>query len=84
MCSKQCSFVGQDKWRNMNIGDGGYLSRERSLRSPAKHKAPKRASEPISPLPLAMIPHEYTAEEVRGSSDSPKSLEARYNLSFLL
>ena len=62
----------------MNIGDCGYISREKSLRSPSKLKASRRADEPLSPLPLAVIPHDHFSGEVRGSSDSPKSLEARY------
>ena len=62
----------------MNIGDCGYISREKSLRSPSKLKASRRANEPISALPLAVIPHEHSSGEFRGSSDSPRSLEARY------
>ncbi|KAI5072144.1 hypothetical protein GOP47_0012250 [Adiantum capillus-veneris] len=77
----------KDKWRNMNIGVGGYISREKPSKS-SKLKALKSSDEPISPRPLAILPGEYvSADDSYGaadalvSSDSPKeskSLGPRY------
>lgn len=77
----------KDKWRNMNIGICGYGSREKPVKSLSKQKAIKGSDEPISPLPLAILSGELSAEDIYGladalvSSDSPKdmkSLGARY------
>ncbi|MCO5548969.1 hypothetical protein L7F22_002433 [Adiantum nelumboides] len=71
----------KDKWRNMNIGVGGYVSREKPSKS-SKLKALKSSDEPISPLPLALLaPGDVSADDSYGaadallSSDSPKELK---------
>lgn len=77
----------KDKWRNMNIGLPGYVSREKSIKSLSKQRALKGTEESLSPLPLAILPGDLSAEDSFGlgdalvSSDSPKeakSLGPRY------
>lgn len=77
----------KDKWRNMNIGVPGYVSREKQTKALSKQRALKGTDEPLSPLPLALLPGDLSAEDSFGladalvSSDSPKetkSLGPRY------
>ncbi|KAH7277710.1 hypothetical protein KP509_38G003600 [Ceratopteris richardii] len=71
----------KDKWRNMNIGVAGYVSREKS-KSSSKIKAITAADEPISPLPLALISGDTSAEDscaaldAHVSSESPREAKA--------
>ena len=54
----------------MNIGVCGYGSREKPLKSLPKPKGMRGSNEPILPLPLAIIPGDFSADEAPGSSDS--------------
>ena len=65
----------------MNIGVCGYGPREKPLKSLPKPKGMRGSEEPILPLPLAMIPGDFSADEMPGSSDSP---ESRYKIKDLL
>ncbi|KAH7277713.1 hypothetical protein KP509_38G003600 [Ceratopteris richardii] len=65
----------------MNIGVAGYVSREKS-KSSSKIKAITAADEPISPLPLALISGDTSAEDscaaldAHVSSESPREAKA--------
>ena len=65
----------------MNIGVCGYGPREKTLKSLPKPKGMRGSEEPLLPLPLAMIPGDFSADEMLGSSDSP---ESRYKIKDLL
>ena len=65
----------------MNIGVCGYGHREKPLKSLPKPKGMRGSEEPILPLPLAIIPGDFSADEAPGSSDS---LEFRYKIKDLL
>jgi hypothetical protein len=54
----------------MNIGVCGYGSRDKSLKALPKPKGMRASNEPILPVPLAIIPGDFSADEVPGSSDS--------------
>lgn len=64
----------KDKWRNMNVGSGGHGSREKSLKSISRHTVvkatDKTTDECISPIPLAVLPREYSNDDTYGIADT--------------